>query len=237
MQHVKTWINMAQNAVSSEIEDYELMYTIRTFHVPMWPLDAFAASMLYDINHNGFHTLDDFIRYSQGASVAPASIFVHLSGLTKGEDGFIPPSFDVRTAATPCAMFSYLVHIIRDFQKDQRNNLNYFADDMLIRNGLSRVDLFNMARGGTIKQGFRDMIREYLSLADAYRQETLRVIQNIWPMLEPRYRLSLLIIFDLYLMVYDRIDAEKGKFTNEELNPTPAEIREKVYETITAFQG
>ncbi len=28
-------------------------------------------------------------------------------------------------------MFSYLVHIIRDFQKDQLNNLNYFADESI----------------------------------------------------------------------------------------------------------
>jgi len=236
INNVKEWTALAHNAVNTDIDDHELMHTIRTFHIPMWPLEAFAESMMYDISHNGFKTIDEFLRYSQGASVAPASIFVHLSGLKKHQKGYVPPSFDVRAAATPCAMFSYLVHIIRDFQKDQQNNLNYFADDTMTRNGLTCADLMNMARGSDIVVGFRNMVREYLILADEYRQETYRVIQDIWPQLETRYRLSLLIIFNLYLMVFDRIDANKGKFTSEELNPSPSEIREKVYKTISTFR-
>ncbi len=133
----------------------ELLDTIRTFHIPVWPLEAFAKSMIYDIDHTGFRTVEDFIEYSQGASVAPASIFVHLSGLIQNGHGYKEPLFDVRSAATPCAMFSYLVHIIRDFQKDQLNNLNYFADDSIIRNGLTTRDLFAMARGAEIKGRFQ----------------------------------------------------------------------------------
>ena len=55
-------------------------------------------------------------------------------------------------------------------------------------------------------------------------------------MLEPRYQLSLEIIFNLYLMVFERIDIQKGKFTTEELNPTPEETRERVYKTIMKFE-
>jgi len=36
-------------------------------------------------------------------------------------------------------------------------------------------------------------------------------------------------------MVYERIDAEHGNFTTEELNPTTEEIRNRVYETIMRF--
>jgi phytoene/squalene synthetase len=192
--------------------------------------------MIYDIDHVGFRTVEDFIEYSQGASVAPASIFVHLSGLIQNGQEYKEPSFDVRSAATPCAMFSYLVHIIRDFQKDQLNNLNYFADDSLSRNNLTTEDLYAMARGAEIKDGFRKMIKEYCILAEKYRQQTYHVIQNIWPLLEPRYRLSLLIIFNLYLMVFERIDADHGNFTTAELNPTPEEIRLRVQETIQGFR-
>ena len=85
-----------------------------------------------------------------GASVAPASIFVHLCGLREDNGQYLPPLFDVREAAIPCAVFSYLVHIIRDFQKDQFNNLNYFADDILEKNGLHRKDLRRIAEKGDI---------------------------------------------------------------------------------------
>jgi phytoene/squalene synthetase len=236
MDQVNAWIAMAHESKKQEKKGDELLDTIRNFHIPVWPLEAFAKSMIYDIDHTGFRTVEDFIQYSQGASVAPASIFVHLSGLTKNGQGYKEPSFDVRSAATPCAMFSYLVHIIRDFQKDQLNNLNYFAEESMIRNGLTAEDLSAMARGAEIKDGFRKMIKEYCELAEQYRQQTYDVIQNIWPLLEPRYRLSLLIIFNLYLMVFERIDADHGNFTAAELNPTPEEIRLRVQETIKGFR-
>ena len=145
------------------------------------------------------------------------------------------PAFDVREAARPCAIFSYLVHIIRDFQKDQFNHLNYLADDLVEKNGLNRTKLNEMAHGSEIDPGFRNLIREYLLVADEYRLKTYQVIQQIRPFLEPRYQLSLEIIFNLYLMVFERIDAEKGTFTAEELNPTTAEVRKMVFDTITGF--
>ena len=56
--------------------------------------------MLYDVTHDGFETLDDFIHYSGGASVAPASIFVHLAGLQRNGGIYHDPPFDVRKHST-----------------------------------------------------------------------------------------------------------------------------------------
>jgi len=191
--------------------------------------------MIYDINNEGFPTLDAFLEYSKGASVAPASIFVHLSGLTRKNGDFIEPSFDVREAALPCAIFSYIVHIIRDFQKDQFNNLNYFADDLATKHGLTKRDLSDIAHGSPVTEGFRAMLMEYYSLANEYRIKTRDIIRKISPLMEPQYQLSLEIIFDLYLLVFERINVEKGSFTSFELNPTPEETRERVYKTILRF--
>ena len=213
----------------------ELIKTIDRFSIPLWPVEDFARSMIYDINNDGFPTLNDFIEYSKGASVAPASIFVHLTGITKNGETYREPSFDVREAATPCAMFSYLVHIIRDFQKDQFNNLNYFADELVEKNGLSRKELRNIAHGSPVTEGFRNLIGEYFNLADDYRKKTFKILEEIKPKMEPRYQLSLEIIFSLYLMIFERIDPGKGNFTSFELNPTPEETRERVLETIEKF--
>ena len=233
---VGEWVAMAREAGNNSDEKHELTETITKFHIPIWPLEAFARSMIYDIDNTGFRTVESFLEYSQGASVAPASIFVHLNGLIKQGNDYLPPAFDVKEAATPCAIFSYLVHIIRDFQKDQLNNLNYFADDAMTRNGLSAADLRAIAEGAPIPAGFRNMIGEYCELAESYRLATFQVIEKIAPLLEPRYRLSLHIIFNLYLMVYERINIERGTFSAEELNPTPDEIRKRVYDTIEGFQ-
>jgi phytoene synthase len=234
-ENVNNWIGTIIKPDHSNPYKQELLNTIKKFKIPVWPLESFAKSMIYDIYNNGFPTIHDFIEYAGGASVAPASIFVHLCGLTKQSNNYVEPCFDLKEAATPCAIFSYLVHIIRDFQKDQLNHLNYFADDLLMKNNLTINDLSGFAHGENINNRFRSLIEDYIILADEYRQKTYQIMQKIKPCLDTKYQLSLEIIFNLYLMVFERINISTGKFTTEELNPTPEETRSRVYETIINF--
>ena len=234
---VYRWINTIAEASQEIPSQRELIETVQRFSIPFWPLEAFAKSMIYDIYHDGFPTLQGFIDYAGGASVAPASIFVHLCGLTQKNGQYIPPVFDVKRVSTPCAIFSYLVHIIRDFQKDHLNNLNYFPDDLIAKYGMNRQQLLFMAKGGQITDGFRKMVRKLYEVADTYREETYRMIEEIRPFLEPRCQLSLEIIFALYLMVFERIDIEHGTFSTNELNPTPEEIKERVGQVIERFEA
>ena len=230
--NIDQWIGMLREGKDMKPFSNGLTETIKRFRIPLWALESFAESMLYDINNDGFAALGDFVQYAGGASVAPASIFVHLAGVRKIDGVYADPPFNVRRTASPCAMFSYFVHIIRDFRKDQLNNLSYFADDSIDRYDLTRADLKNIAPGGPVSDGFREMMDEYYRIADGYRISTLRVINDVCPLLEPRYRLSLEIIFDLYMMVFERIDPERGSFSTEELNPTPSETRERVRRAV-----
>ena len=230
------WIDSAHEVNRNDSNDNNLISYIKRYKIPRWTMDAFARSMIYDIYHDGFASLEIFLDYCSGASIAPASVFVHLCGIRPDDIKFREPDFDVRKAAEPCAVFSYIVHIIRDFQKDQHNNLNYFADDLIAEHGLDRLQLKQISEGGKIPSGFREMIRKYYFLADEYRLATYRMIQEIKPKVEPRYQLSLEIIFDLYLMVFERINPDSGLFTTAELNPAPCEIHDRVYQTILAFQ-
>ncbi len=233
---VERWLSMFMRAGRSNPANAELLETVEQFRVPLWPFLDFARSMIYDINHDGFATLYDFILYSQGATVAPAAIFVHLCGLRDNEEGgYLLPDFDVRDTATPCAIFSYLVHIIRDFQKDTLNNLSYFAADIMEKHGINVDKMRKMANGAPPSDGFRAMMHEYKELADQYREDTAEMIREVSPKLSLRHRLSLQIIFDLYLLVYERIDPENGLFTTEELVPTPAETRVRVRQVIERF--
>ena len=235
--NVYAWINTI-NEASQDISTHgELIETVKMYAIPLWTLEAFAKSMIYDIYHDGFPTLQSFIEYAGGASVAPASVFVYLCGLTRKDGIYQAPKFDVKRVATPCAIFSYLVHIIRDFQKDHLNNLNYFADDLIYKNGLNRYKLLQIAKGEPITDGFRNMILELYSLADEYRKATQQMIHEIKPLVEPRCQLSLEIIFTLYLMVFERIDIKNGTFTTSELNPTPKEIKERVWQTVLRFEA
>jgi phytoene/squalene synthetase len=233
---VEDWLHMIHTKRRTYPFQKELVSTIEKFRIPVSIIEDFARSMVYDINHDGFPTLQAFVDYSQGATVAPSSVFVHLCGISKKNGVWQEPAFDVRAASTPCAIFSYLVHIIRDFQKDQLNNLSYFADDRIIANGLTRPWMKQIAEGAPVTDGFRNLMKEYYVLADTYKTQTWKVLHQISPLLEPRYHLSLLIIFNLYLMVFERIDIDKGSFTAAELNPSAREIYDRVHRTIKEFR-
>jgi len=206
----------------------ELVETVSRFHIPLQLFHNFTKSMLYDINNEGFTTIEQFLDYAEGASVAPASVFVHLCCLKETDDRYITAGFNVVDVARPCALFSYIVHIIRDFQQDQLENLNYFALDVLEKYGLQPADLKAIAHGATVPYTFRDVIREYYLLARRFEDETLQMLDMLSTRLNGRYLFSLHLIYQLYKMVFDRIDIEHGNFTTQELNPTPSELREKV---------
>jgi phytoene/squalene synthetase len=236
MRKVQDWLLLIRTDNRANPFQKELVDTIRRFRIPFWPIEAFARSMVYDINHDGFPTVGSFLDYSEGATVAPSSIFVHLCGIRELNGVWQDPPFDVRSASTPCAIFSYLVHIIRDFQKDQLNNLSYFADDRIEAHGLSRTMMRKIAEGSEVTREFRNLMKEYYLLAEDYSKQTWQVLERISPLIEPRYHLSLLIIFNLYLMVFERIDIDHGRFTAQELNPSASEIYDRVHHTISEFR-
>jgi hypothetical protein len=96
--------------------------------------------------------------------------------------------------------------------------------------------MMEFAHGTPVDNNFRNLIKQYYSLADEYRKKTYEIIKEIRPLLEPRYQLSLEIIFDLYLMVFERIDPQNGKFTTKELNPSPEETKKRVHDLIMKFE-
>jgi len=234
-EKVNSWMECLNSITNQDPFYSELKETISTFKIPLHIFHNFAKSMLYDIDHNGFATLEDFIDYAEGASVAPASVFVHLCCLSEENNRYTTPDYDIIEIARPCAIFSYLVHIIRDFQEDQLNNLNYFPTDILEKNNLHPFDLKEIAKGAPVTGPFRNVVREYYKLAQKYQSKTIRVLQDLEKTLSGRQLLSLHVIYHLYKMVFDRIDIEQGTFTTEELNPTPDEIKEKVFEVASRW--
>jgi len=234
-EKVNSWIECLDKTPDNDPYIKELADTVSTFRIPLQLFHNFAKSMLYDINHNGFSTLKEFMDYSEGASVAPASVFVHLCCLTEENGEYKSPDFDVVQVARPCAIFSYIVHIIRDFQEDQLKNLNYFASDILDRNNLLPSDLKEIANGSPVTDSFRNVIEEYYYHAQSYGEQTLNELQNLTTKLSGRYLLSLHIIYNLYKQVFDRIDIKNGNFTARELNPTPQETKDKVLEITSSW--
>ena len=236
-EKVNSWIECLDISSGNDPFYSELTETVSTFKIPLELFHNFAKAMLYDINHSGFATLGDFMDYAEGASVAPASIFVHLCCLSEENGAYITPDYNVLDVARPCAIFSYLVHIIRDFQEDQLNNLNYFALDILNQHQLLPSHLKEIATGGPIPDSFRKVMGVYYEHASYYRERTLLQLEGLSLKLSSRYLLSLHMIYHLYQMVFDRIDIKHGLFTTRELNPTISEIRDMVLEVASGKNG
>ncbi len=90
--NVDEWMKMIIISKECNPDKAELLETIERFKIPLWPLEAFAKSMIYDINNDGFPSLKAFLEYSEGASVAPAAIFVHLNSISKKNGSYMNSS-------------------------------------------------------------------------------------------------------------------------------------------------
>jgi len=232
------WLASVRAHESREPFQVEFVSTMDHFAIPLWPWERLCRAMIYDLNHSGFKNLRAFLRYAEGAAVAPASVFMHLCGVRRNETGYQPPVYDIRCAARPLAIFSYLVHIMRDFQKDQQRGLDYYAEDLLAEHALTASDLRQIAQGkGAIPNQFRRLMERYVTFAAYYRDKARRTIDLIKPQLEPRYQLSVEIIYGLYSLVYERIDPHHGRFTEAELKPQPDEIQTRLEQIVSDFRA
>jgi phytoene synthase len=234
---VNEWVHTIEDGPHSDDYQRGLAETMKRFRIPLWPWRKLAESMIYDIYHNGFATFQDFLTYSEGAAVAPGSVFTFLCGIRKADGQYNPPPFDAHEVSRSTALYCYLIHIIRDFQKDQNQNLNYFSDDLMAEYGLNTTKLREIAAGGEVSTGLRSLMGRYVKLAQGYGRESRKALERITPYLEPRYLLSFNVLHSLYDQILERIDVPHGSYTTEELNPSPEEIDERIKDTISLFKS
>ncbi|UCD94818.1 MAG: squalene/phytoene synthase family protein [Candidatus Zixiibacteriota bacterium] len=230
------WLDAVRNGDTSDPFRGAFIDILARFEIPFRPWERLYASMVYDVTHDGYSSLLSFLRYCEGAAIAPASVFMHLCGVSRVNGQYCAPNFDIRRASRPLALFCYIVHILRDFQKDHLNNLNYFADNLLSHYALTRKDLRKIAEGGPISLSFRNLIAAYISVAEYYRAKARQMMREINRLLRPRYQLSLEIIYQLYFQVFERINPSRSRFSGSELNPSPDEVRRRIQTTVNSFR-
>ena len=232
------WLESVRKHSAGDSYHIELLDTLDRFALPLWPWERLCEAMIYDLEHDGFADLRTFLRYSEGAAVAPASVFVHLCGVTDDRDGrHLPPSFDIRRGARSLALFAYVVHIMRDFQKDQLRGLNYFADNLIKEHSLTRDDLRLAAEGGPFPDRLRDLVGRYRSIADGYRIRSRATLDDLAKIIEPRYQLSLEVIYGLYHLVFERIDPRGKSLSTDEFTPAADAIRSRLESIVEQFKA
>ncbi|MEW5994086.1 MAG: squalene/phytoene synthase family protein, partial [Candidatus Zixiibacteriota bacterium] len=236
VESIDRWVGDLISGEPADAFQQELGATIERFLLPLWPWEKLAEAMRFDLTHSGFATWRQFRRYCEGAAVAPASVFMHLCGLGEKSGRFLAPVFDVRRAARPLALFSYLVHVLRDFEKDQRHNLTYFSHDLLQQHDLTEQQLREIAHSGRVPLSFRRLVGQYVEFAEYYRGQARESVDRIAPFLSPRYQLSLEIIYGLYLQIFERIDPQTGRFSTDESTPPPEAVRQRIDRIVSSFE-
>jgi phytoene synthase len=233
---MESWLDSVRSRRPQDEYTDQFIGVLERFDMPLWPWERLCRSMQYDLKHNGFATFTTFTRYCEGAAISPAAIFMHLCGVRREGDRYHQPSFDIRSAARLLAIFSYITHILRDFEKDQRSHLNYYADSIVAATGCTRVMVEKVAMTGVPTDEFRRLMREYVRIGEYYRGRARQVVDVTLPLLEERYQLSLELIYALYLQIFRRVDPDKGRFDEHALHPTPAEVEKEIHRVISTFR-
>jgi len=115
--------------------------------IPYDPWANLARSMIFDVREQTLETWEDFEAYCEGATVAPAAVFLYvLQAVEQGErEGLVAGLTGPQLAdqARDMAIFCYLTHIRRDFAKDagRGGQLVTVPRNLLAANGLSKEAL------------------------------------------------------------------------------------------------
>lgn len=206
----------------------ELKESMTKFALPGWPFILLAQSMKFDLDNDRFESLDQFFSYTEGAAVSPAAIFMHLAGSTEIEPGrFIVPQFDIKEAARPLALFSYLVHILRDFKKDftaGSKPLIYFDMASCEKFYVTEKMMAEIVATGIQPLKFTKMIQYLFSLLTEYQVASRKMIDSLKDKLPPDGLFSLNLIYELYSTTAAKFSECGYNLVSGDFNMSPEEI-------------
>ena len=183
------------------------------FPLPLSLWRNFFLAMHRDVNQARFETYREFLDYTEGASVAPTSIYLYLVAARAGVDSgayTLPEGFDLIRCGRHLGTFSYLAHILRDLALDLRTGergLLYLAHEDLDRFGLDEASLRQDLERGRARQALRDLAAELAARARAARQRGVAHLAALDGRLEPDCAFILAVILEIYGQALDKLAA------------------------------
>lgn len=169
-----------------------------------WPWELLAASLGRDVAEEPVLTWEDFFAYCEGATVAPAAVFLFLLGWTREGDGRLSFGSEetLRTAARRMGRFCYLVHILRDLRLDaaRADQLLSVPRELLQEHGLT-VQGFKDAVLRGDERALSPVLEAFHEVAQAHRHAALADAAR----LTPRFSVESKDILGGLLSVYDRM--------------------------------
>ncbi len=174
------------------------------------PWHDLAEAMRHDVAETALVAESDFDRYCEGATVAPATVFLFV--LTAREsDGRLESPFDHRALhdkARPMARFCYLVHILRDLAADaaRGGQIVTLPGDWLAAAGLTRDGV--AAAAARRDPAARALADRLIHRAHREREAADAVEADLAPALDARERAILGALLAVYRDMHDRLAAD-----------------------------
>ena len=166
--------------------------TLSRFPLTPEPWHRLLAAMRFDLQHDGFTTYEGFIRYAEGATVAPAALFASLLLMRPGGRTWrlALPYEEVRDAVRDAAVACYEVHILRDAQEDLSAGRNYFPQDELAT--------YHLDLAGPLTDAWRSYLRAYGMRVRGTWQPAVAHMAAIESPMTDRERLMLHLLVEFY---------------------------------------
>jgi phytoene/squalene synthetase len=159
-----------QHALAAELSD-ALLCASRAFRIPSVLWSNFFAAMRRDLEERPFTRFEEFIEYTEGAAVAPTTIYLYLIAAERGRDDGahrVPSEFDLITLGRGLGRFAYVAHILRDLREDLAEGegaLSCLAADDMARHGVSKSQLLADLDSGRASPPVRGLVRELVERA------------------------------------------------------------------------
>ena len=190
---------------------YALKHTIGRSDLTKSVWSDLAASLAMDIKGTDMHSWDDFLKYCNGATVAPASIYIYLLAATHTKEKHFEYEMphELSYYARDLAIYCYIVHIIRDLIKDAiaSPRLITIPNELLFENDLSRSTLSSSLKNKdpAIVNLANDLIRR----ADPFHRhghEVLSELNNLLGFSEKTALNKLIGVYDqLYRLAQENV--------------------------------
>ena len=186
---------------------------MRVFPVPFILWDNFFTAMHQDIDSERFAAYTDFLHYTEGASVAPTTIYLYLitaRSAQSGEPYRVPENFDLIACGRALGTFAYLGHILRDLTQDLatgERGLLYLAADDMTAHGVSEAMLHADAARGQASDQVVALVRTLVERSWAGQREGRELLRPLAGRLEPDCAFIIELIITIYERVLEKITA------------------------------
>ena len=214
LKEISKWENLITDCYNGKrVEDPILLAlsdTFKTFNVSLSPWTNLASAMRWDIENSRFNTFKDFLKYTEGAAIAPATVFTSV--LAAQEDGDEYDCFV--SVANPylyskdLAIFCYLTHILRDVSIDLElgeDGLIYLPLEDLDNYSISKNDLWNFKNSKSINANFKQLMKHQIQRADKFREEGKAMLDKLFIKLDPDCKFIMNLLVSLYERSMDKI--------------------------------